>query len=164
MPLDAEFWVALAFVLFIGVLGYFGAHRKLLDVVDRRSARIKSEIDEAGQLRMDAESILAAAHLRLQQVHDEAESIIGTAQTAAERVAEETRIRNEEFIARRTRQTDLKIAEAEARAMAEIRSIVADVAIGAAERMLTRTAASGSFGRLLDRDIDKLRSQFEARA
>ena len=40
MPLDAEFWVALAFVLFIGVLGYFGAHRKLLDALDRRVGKI----------------------------------------------------------------------------------------------------------------------------
>ena len=28
--LDAEFWVAIAFVLFIGVLGYFGVHKLIL--------------------------------------------------------------------------------------------------------------------------------------
>ena len=48
--MDAEFWVAVAFVLFLVVLGYFGVHRTLIDTLDKRRARIKAELDEARRL------------------------------------------------------------------------------------------------------------------
>ena len=34
----AEFWVAVAFVIFLGVLIYFGAHKMILDALDQRAA------------------------------------------------------------------------------------------------------------------------------
>ena len=49
--LEAEAWVAVAFVLFLGLLVYLGAHRRLLDGIDQRQARIKAELDEAVRLR-----------------------------------------------------------------------------------------------------------------
>ena len=33
---EAEFWVAVAFVLFMGVLGYFGVHKLMLKGIDDR--------------------------------------------------------------------------------------------------------------------------------
>ena len=44
---EAEFWVAVAFVVFLGVLGYVGAHTRLLKGIDDRRKRINSELDEA---------------------------------------------------------------------------------------------------------------------
>ena len=38
MHFDAEFFVAVAFVFFLGVLGYVGVHRTLLSALDKRSA------------------------------------------------------------------------------------------------------------------------------
>ena len=45
--LEAEAWVAVAFVIFLGILIYVGAHRRVIDAIDQRQARIKSELDEA---------------------------------------------------------------------------------------------------------------------
>ena len=57
---EAEFWVAVAFVIFVGVLGYFGVHRLLLKGIDERRDRIKVEFDEARRLKAEAEALLAA--------------------------------------------------------------------------------------------------------
>ena len=48
---EPEFWVAVAFVLFIGVLIYVGVHKKLIEALDHRSSRIQAELDEARRLR-----------------------------------------------------------------------------------------------------------------
>ena len=56
---EPEFWVAVAFVLFIGLLVYVGAHKKVTDALDHRSARIKAELDEARRLRDVAGKLLA---------------------------------------------------------------------------------------------------------
>src|SRR5262249_48259066 len=56
---EAEFWVAVAFVIFVGVLGYFRAHKLLLKSIDDRRERIKTEFDEARRLKAEAEALLA---------------------------------------------------------------------------------------------------------
>jgi len=43
--LEAENWVALGFLSFFGLLAYLGVHRKLIDAIDHRQARIKSELE-----------------------------------------------------------------------------------------------------------------------
>jgi len=44
---DAEFWVVVAFVIFVGVLFKVGAPRMIADALDTRAARIKTELDTA---------------------------------------------------------------------------------------------------------------------
>ena len=56
--LEAENWVAVAFLCFLALLVYLGAHRKLIDAIDRRQARIKSELEQARRLREEAQALL----------------------------------------------------------------------------------------------------------
>ena len=51
MLMEAEFWVAIAFVIFIGLLLYVGVHKTVVGSLDERQARIKSELDEAASLK-----------------------------------------------------------------------------------------------------------------
>jgi F-type H+-transporting ATPase subunit b len=44
---DPETWVAIAFVLFLGVMVYLGAHKMVMKSLDERADRIKAELDEA---------------------------------------------------------------------------------------------------------------------
>ena len=45
MFFEAEFWVAVAFVILMGVFAYVGVHRTLLTALDHRAERIKAELD-----------------------------------------------------------------------------------------------------------------------
>ena len=54
-----EFWVAVSFFLFLGVIFYFGVHRKLASALDARAERIKAELEDARRLREEAEAVLA---------------------------------------------------------------------------------------------------------
>src|SRR5690606_14239371 len=98
-----ELWVAIAFVIFVAVLGYFGVHRLILKALDDRQARIKAELDDAQRLKQEAEALLAHYRSRQQEAEREAESIIAGAQAEAERLMIEAKARMEEFVARRTK-------------------------------------------------------------
>ena len=100
---EAEFWVAVAFVVFLGVLGYVGAHTRLLKGIDDRRERIKSELDEARRLKAEAEALLATYRRRQQEAEREAETIVASAKVEAERLAAEAEAKIEEFIARHTK-------------------------------------------------------------
>jgi F-type H+-transporting ATPase subunit b len=137
---EPEFWVAVSFVLFVGVILYVGAHKKVLDALDQRSARIKSELDEARRLRDEAAQLLAEYQRKQGEAEREAQAIIADAKAEAGRVAAEARVKMEEFVARRTKLAEAKIGQAEAQALADVRAAAADAAVSAAEKILRETA------------------------
>jgi F-type H+-transporting ATPase subunit b len=136
---EAEFWVAVAFVIFLGVLAYVGVHRKIFDALDQRSARIKAELDEASRLRDEAEQLLRTYQRKQREAEQEAAGIIAGAKAEAERLAVEAKAKMEEFLARRTKMAETKITQAEAQALADVRAAAAEAAVAAAEKILTQT-------------------------
>ena len=157
---ETENWVALAFLLFIGLLVYLGVHRKVTDSLDQRQARIKSELDEARRLRDEAQALLAEFERKGREAEGEAEAIIAGAKVEAERIAAEAKARMEEFVGRRTKMAEAKITQAEAQAISDVRSAAADAAVAAAEKILS-TAAKGEVAvDLLKRGIEDVRKKF----
>jgi F-type H+-transporting ATPase subunit b len=139
---EPENWVAVAFVIFVAIMLYVGAHKKIIEALDHRSARIKAELDEARRLRDEAASLLADYQRKQREAEHEAEAIVADARAEAERVAAEARTKKEEFVARRTKLAEAKIGQAEAQALADVRAAAADAAVSAAEAIL-RDAARG---------------------
>ena len=82
--LDAETWVALAFLVFLGLLGYFGVHKMLVKSLDDRSARIKAELDEARRLKDEATALLSEYRRKRGQAEGEAQEIVAAAKSLAE--------------------------------------------------------------------------------
>jgi len=138
--INAEFWVAVAFLIFVGLMIYWGFHRTILDALDRRGARIKAELDEAQRLKEEAATLLAEYRRRHEEAEREAQAIIDGARAEAERVAAEAKAKTEEFIARRTRMAETKISQAEAQALADVRAAAAETAVAAAEKILAASA------------------------
>jgi F-type H+-transporting ATPase subunit b len=158
--IEAEAWVAVAFVLFLGILVYVGAHRRVIDGIDQRQARIKAELEEARRLREEAQALLVEYQRKRHDADREAEAIIATANAEAERLAAEGKTRLEDFVARRTKMAETKIAQAEAQALADVRSSAADAAVAAAEKILSTTAKGKIGDDLLARGIADLRKRF----
>ena len=155
-----EAWVAVAFLCFLGLLAYLGVHRKLIDSLDQRQVRIKGDLDEAKRLREEAQALLADFERKGRAAESEAEAIIASAKAEAERLAAEAKSRMEDFVARRTKMAETKIAQAEAQALADVRSAAADAAVAAAEKILS-TAAKGKVAvDLLAQGIEDVKKKF----
>jgi F-type H+-transporting ATPase subunit b len=156
---ETENWVAIAFLCFIGLLIYLGAHRKIFEAIDGRQARIKAELDEARRLREEAQALLAEFERKGREAEKEAEAIIAGAKVEAERLASEAKTRMEDFVTRRTKMAEDKIVQAEAQALADVRSAATDAAVAAAEKILS-TAAKGKVAEnLLARGIEDVRQK-----
>ncbi len=94
---ETENWVAIGFLFFLGLLAYLGAHRKLIDALDQRQARIKSELDDARRLREEAQALLAEFERKGREAETEAAAIIASARAEAERLAAEAKARIRRF-------------------------------------------------------------------
>lgn len=156
---DPEFWVAVAFVIFVAGLGYLGVHKKLADALDARAARIKAELDDAAKLRNEAMALLAEYQRKRQEAETEAQEIIAGAKAEAERLAIEAKAKIEEFVARRTKMAETKIAQAEAQAAADVRSAAAEAAVTAAEKILTQETNGKLASTLVSKGIEDIRKK-----
>jgi F-type H+-transporting ATPase subunit b len=156
---DPETWVAVAFVIFLGVLAYLGAHKMIMKSLDDRAERIKAELGEARRLKDEAAELLAEYQRKRQAAEAEAQDIIEGAKAEADRLATEAKGRIEDFVARRTALAETKIAQAEAQATADVRSAAADAAIAAAEKILSAETKGKLAAQLIAKGIDDVRKK-----
>ena len=157
--LQAEFWVAVAFVLLMAVFGWFGIHRTILTALDHRSVRIKQELDDARRLRDEAAALLADYKKRHAAAEREAQDIITSAKEEAERIAAEAKTKMEDFVARRTKSAEGKIALAEAQAVADVRAAAAEAAVNAAASVLSQSVKGSVADDLIAKGIGEVRSK-----
>jgi F-type H+-transporting ATPase subunit b len=149
---DAEFWVLVAAVVFVALAGrkVFGA---LASGLDARAARIRGELDEARRLREEAEKLVAEYRTKQQQAAGEAEAIVAHARAEAERIAAQSARDLELALERRQRTAEERIAQAEAKALDEVRAVAIDVAITAAREVITAQIDAGRGSALIDEAI-----------
>jgi F-type H+-transporting ATPase subunit b len=158
--LETEDWVAIAFLCFLGLLAYLGAHRRILDFIDQRRDRIKSELTAAHRLREEAQALLAEFERKGREAEGEAAAIIEGAKAEAERLTAEAKAKMEDFVVRRTKMAEAKIVQAEAQALADVRSAASDAAVAAAEKILSAAAKGKIAEDLLARGIEDVKEKF----
>jgi len=152
---DGEFWVLLAVVIF-AVAVWKPARRAVLGGLDARAARIAAELDEAKKLREEAEALLAQYRRQQQEAAAQGEAIIAHAREEAVRVAAQGAKDLDAALARRQRLAEERVAQAEAKALAEIRAVAVDVAIGAAREVIAAETDEAKGAVLLDAAIAAL--------
>lgn len=145
---EPEFWVAISFFGFLGLLLYYGVFTKLGEALDKRADEIRRQLEEARRLREEAQSILEDYKRKQREAEREAEDIIALAKKDAENYAKETQAAFQEMLKRRTKLAEDKIARAEAQVIDEIRNRAIDTAIAAAGALIAQ--------KLTDKDAQKL--------
>ena len=156
---EPETWVAIAFIILMVVFAYLGVHRTVLTALDHRSERIKAELDDARRLRDEAAKLLAEYKARRASAEREAEEIISNAKAESERIAVEAKAKMEDFVARRTKTAESKIALAEAQALADVRAAAADAAVAAASTILSQSVKGEVADELLAKGIAEVRAK-----
>ena len=76
---EPEFWVAVSFVILMGVFAYAGVHKTVLKALDHRAERIKAELDDAKRLKDEAAKVLADYKARRASAEAEAQEIVASA-------------------------------------------------------------------------------------
>src|SRR6195952_2309836 len=156
---EPEFWVAVAFVILMAVFAYVGVHRTVLKALDHRAERIKAELDDARRLKDEADKLLADYKSKRTSAEREAEEIIANAKAEAERIASEAKAKMEDFVARRTKTAESKIALAEAQALADVRAAAANAAVTAASTILSQSVKGSVADDLLAKGIAEVRAK-----
>jgi F-type H+-transporting ATPase subunit b len=158
---SAEFWVGVAFVIFWGILFYFGVPNRLLGALDTRGKRISDELGEAKRLRLEAEALLKEFESKRAAAEREAAEIVSNARDEAERLASETQAKMAEFVKRRTATAEAKIAQAEVQASAEVRAAAIDAAVKASEQVLRGELSGAAAESMVTKCLGDVRAKLQ---
>jgi F-type H+-transporting ATPase subunit b len=150
---EPDFWEWLGLLAVIGLILWQGVPALIGKMLDARAVAIQNELTQAKQLREEAEQILIRYTERASHAQAEAQTILNQAQEEAERFRKESEAQLKALIERRERQAQDRIARAEAQAMAEIRSMAADAAAGAAAKIIAARLDEKKAGALIDAGI-----------
>jgi F-type H+-transporting ATPase subunit b len=160
MTFDATFFAFVAFAAFFVVLVLLGVPGMILSALDSRSQAIAKELHDARRMREEAEKLLADYQAKRAQAEAEATTIVDTAKEQAAAVAEETRQSMMAAMARREKQVDDRIANAETKAVDEVRAAAAEAAIAAAERMIRERMNDDTQAALIEEGVGEMKRKF----
>lgn len=158
---EAEFWVGVAFVIFLILIWHAGAHRSVASGLDEHSKRASKDLEEARRLKEEARALLAEYQKKQREAESEASAIVAQAKVEAEEIAAEAKTRMEEFVARRTKMAEAKIAQAEVQALADVRAAAAEAAVKASEKVLSESVKGKVASDLLSAAIRDVKTRLD---
>ncbi|MFX0541742.1 F0F1 ATP synthase subunit B [Roseovarius sp. S4756] len=151
---NTNFVVMISFILFVAFLLYLKVPGKIGEMLDKRADGIKSELDEARELREEAQALLATFERQQKDVQDQADRIVAQAKSEANDAAEKAREDLKKSIARRMQAAEDRIASAEAGAVREVRDRAIAIAIAAARDVIAKQMSTAEANKLIDEGIE----------
>ena len=152
---NPETWVAVAFVLFVVLLGKI-LWTKVTELLDKRSDAIARALADAERLRNEAIAAKAAAEQTLAQATAEAETILGHARDEVSRMQARAATSLQNQIALREQQALDRIAQSQAAAAKQVRDTAVDVALNATRSLLREQVGAGKSQDLVEQAIAEL--------
>lgn len=156
---NSDFVVLISFLLFIGILLYFGVPGLLMGLLDKRAEGIKSELDEARSLREEAQTILASYERKQKEVQEQAERIVAQAKEEAQAAATQAKADMEASIARRLQAAQDQIASAEAAAVKDVRDRAISLAVASAQDVIAKQMTATNANKLIDEAIGQVQAK-----
>ena len=136
MNFDATFWVAVSFVLFVGVLLYFKVPQKIFKTLDESINKIKKDIEEAEKLKEEAKNILSDYEARLDKSKVEIDLMIKNAQKESESNIIKINDQFHIIFENRKKMAEEKIKQMKLQATKDIKNYSVEVAIIALEKII----------------------------
>lgn len=152
---EPEIWLLVAFVIFLGLVGR-PMFARITGGLDDRAERIRAQLDEARQLREEAQALLANYQRKQRDAVKEAEEILRQAGQEATHLAAEAEAALEATLKRREALAQDRIAQAEARAVEAVKDEAIEVALAATKALIEQHMDAAKAEQLLDAAVKEL--------
>ena len=153
---DPTFWVAVSFLVFVAGVLYAKVHKNVAASLDAKAATIKAQLDEALELRKDAERLLAEYQRKQRDAKKMAETIVSDAEKVAESLKLQAKADINELVERRERLAKEKMAQAEQLAIKQVKAAAVSAAVAAAKTVLAESLKGKAGSTLVKASIDEV--------
>ena len=136
MTIDAAFWVAISFFIFLGVLIYFKIPQKIKALLDESILSIKNQINEAEKLKEEAKNILSEHEKKISNSKAEVKLMIIKANEESEKNIIKINQEFHNMMESRKRNTDERIKQMKNDAFKDIKNTSVKIAIESVKKLL----------------------------
>ena len=155
MTLDANFWVAVSFFIFLGGLIYLKVPKKINDSLGEKINEIKKEINDAEKLRDEAKSVLIEYEKKIDKSKKETIEIINTAKKESENIFLEKTNKFHLQIEERKKNTELKIDRMKSSALSDIKNASIKIGIEAVENLMKNSIDKNKIENIYNKSIEQ---------
>ena len=155
MIIDATFWVAVSFFIFIGVLIYFKIPQKITNTLNDNINTIKGEVDDAEKLKEESKNILSEYEKKISNAKTEVKAMLEEATNEADKHVLKT---NEEFhdqMENRKRNTEDRIKQMKNQALKDIKNASVKIAINSVESLLKNSLDKNKLNKIFTSSVEE---------
>ena len=155
MTIDATFWVAISFLIFIGVIFYLKVPQKIDQSLNENIKKIKGDLDDAEKLKDEAKNLLSEYETKVSKSKEEIKNLIQDAKNLAEKNIIKT---NEDFhkvIENRKKSAEEKIKQMKVQAIKDVKNSSINIAIQSVEKIIKNSIDKKKLDKIYISSIDE---------
>lgn len=156
LGVDSYQWVSIAMLVLIGIFVWKKVPGLITGGLDGKIEEIKKQLDEAKDLRAEAEKLRDEYAAKIAGAEKDAQGMMEGAQREADAILSKAEADSEAMVARRKRMAEDKIAAAERDAVAGVRATAVDAASAASRALISDKHSADADKALADEVIGSL--------
>ena len=161
MTIDATFWVAISFVLFIGLLVYFKIPQKVNEILNQLILNIKNEIDESEKLRKEAKTLLDNSQTKLDSANNDASKITDQAKKDSEKLVIEINEKFHRSAEIKKKLAETKITQMKEAAIKEIKDTSIKIAVDSVKKIISTSVDKNKLDTIFEKDLEEAKTELK---
>ena len=155
MIIDATFWVAISFLIFVILLVYFKIPLKVKNILDENINQIKRQVEESEKLKEEAKRQLAEYEKRIGDSKSQVNKMIKEANNQAEKNIIKSNEVFHKFIEIRKKNTEEKIKQLKNQAIKDIKDASVNIAFESIEKLLLNSLDKSKLDKIYGQSIEE---------
>ena len=161
MTIDATFWVAISFLLFIGLLVYFKIPQKVNEILNQLILNIKKEIDESEKLRNEAKTLLDNSQSKLNSGSEETKKIVEQAKKDSENLVIEINEKFHKSAEIKKKLAETKITQMKEAAIKEIKDTSIKIAVSSVKKIISTSVDKNKLDAIFEKDLEEAKTELK---
>ena len=161
MIIDATFWVAVSFFMFVGGLIYLKIPQKINNSITIQINKIKKDIEEAEKLKVEAKNLLSDYENKIDKSKKEAQNIINVAKKDSEKNILDKTKKFHELLDERKKNAEQKIIQMKQSALKDIKDISVKVSIETVEHLIKNSIDKNKIEKIYKESLDQVKASLK---
>ena len=153
--IDATFWVAVSFVIFVLLLIYFKIPSKIKGSLNESILLIKKQIEDAEKLRDEANNILSDSEKKLSNSKKEIQNMITEANKASEKMIIKTNSDFHKLMDNKKKDAERKIYQMKEQVKSDIKNASVKIAIESVSNLLKNSIDKRKLDKILKESVEE---------
>ena len=161
MTVDATFWVAVSFCIFLGVLIYLRVPHKVNSWLTNQIIEMGKELDEAEKLKIEAKNLLSDYESKIDKSIKETKKIINLAKKDSEKIILEKTKKFHEIMESRKKNVEQKIAQMKENALKDIKNISIKISMETVEYLIKNSIDKKKLEKFYSESLGKAKAELK---